>query len=956
MRKSLRYIFALMMTAFFSIAAIAQTATISGTVKHASNDETVSAVSVTIKGSTTGTFTDDKGFFRLTTNQKPPFTLVFSSIGFETKELNVTSVTEELSVTITPGAAMGEEIVVAASRLPERILESPVTVERVNASTIRNMPAPNFYEGMANLKGVDMTTSSLTFRTVSTRGFNGSGNLRFNQFIDGMDNQAPGLNFSVGNVIGMTELDVESVELLPGASSALYGSGGMNGTLLMNSKNPFRYQGLSFQIKQGAMHTDGSQRDISPYYDWAVRYGKAFNNKFAFKLSAQYIQARDWQAEDFRNLDRNNVFSAIKSGDRNSDPNYDGVNVYGDEVSFNMRTLSSIIVGTAQQQYVAQYMQATGNMPSATEIDAFLRSAGSGVSPFYLGLQNNLIPDQNVSRTGYNEPDMVDYGTYNVKLSGGLYYNITPNIEASLLAYWGTGTTVYTGADRYSLRNLKIGQYKAEVKGKNWFVRAYTTQENAGESYNTTALASYINEAWKPSLSTSSATALAGSWYPQYIGAYLQAVGSAAPNPHALARAFADQGRFMPGTDAFEGAYNRLRRVPISKQGALFVDKTDMWQYDAQLNLSEYVKFADVLVGGNYRQFILNSQGTLFNDDEGAIKIGEYGGFLQVQKKLLNDVLKLTGSVRYDKSKNFEGRFTPRFSAVVKVAEESHVRASFQTAYRFPSTQDQYIDLFTGSSTLIGGLAESIEKYNFASNPAYDAASVRRFRETLNPAVLVPYTFSPLKAETSNSYEIGYKGLYGKKFLIDMYAYYGIYKNFIGRVAVIQPQDNTPASIANLAIPARPFSNNFSYPQNSADDVKSIGYGISMEYRMGKGYAFNGNFASDELNDIPDGLVTFFNTPKYRFNLGFGNPDFSNGFGFNVNYRWQDNVYWEGTFGTGNIPSYGTMDAQLSYRIPKTKNLFKIGASNMLNKYYRSAFGNPEVGGLYYVSFGYNVF
>ena len=91
-----------------------------------------------------------------------------------------------------------------------------------------------------------MTTSSLTFKTPSTRGFNGSGNLRFNQLVDGMDNQAPGLNFSVGGVIGLTELDVESMELLPGASSALYGPGGMNGTLLINSKNPFRYQGLSF--------------------------------------------------------------------------------------------------------------------------------------------------------------------------------------------------------------------------------------------------------------------------------------------------------------------------------------------------------------------------------------------------------------------------------------------------------------------------------------------------------------------------------------------------------------------------------------------------------------------------------------------------------------------------------------------------------------------------------------
>ncbi len=197
---------------------------------------------------------------------------------------------------------------------------------------------------MANLKGVDLTTSSLTFRTISTRGFNGSGNLRFNQLVDGMDNQAPGLNFSVGNIIGLTELDVDNVELLQGASSALYGSGGMNGTLLMNSKSPFKYQGLSFQVKQGFMHFDDPARDnATPYYDWSLRYAKKIGEKFAFRVSGQFVKADDWQATDYRNLQRNNVFSSLKDGDRNTDPNYDGVNVFGDEASASMQAFAQVV-------------------------------------------------------------------------------------------------------------------------------------------------------------------------------------------------------------------------------------------------------------------------------------------------------------------------------------------------------------------------------------------------------------------------------------------------------------------------------------------------------------------------------------------------------------------------------------------------------------------------------------
>jgi outer membrane receptor protein involved in Fe transport len=207
---------------------------------------------------------------------------------------------------------------------------------------IRETPAASFYEGLANLKGVDMSTQSLTFRSVSTRGFNANGNLRMVQQIDGMDNQAPGLNFSVGNIVGISELDLESVELLPGAASALYGPNAVNGILLMTSKSPFRYQGLSASAKLGLMHVDGHYRPASPMYDVSVRYAKAFN-KFAFKANVSYLEAQDWQARDFRDQSLLNGFGP-ESGSRESNPGYNGVNVYGDEVNVNMYTS---LLGTA---------------------------------------------------------------------------------------------------------------------------------------------------------------------------------------------------------------------------------------------------------------------------------------------------------------------------------------------------------------------------------------------------------------------------------------------------------------------------------------------------------------------------------------------------------------------------------------------------------------------------------
>ncbi|MBC7587515.1 MAG: carboxypeptidase-like regulatory domain-containing protein, partial [Chitinophagaceae bacterium] len=531
----------------FALATFAQqSVTVSGNVKNSNSKEVVSAVSVTIKGSSYGTFTDDKGDFKITTTQKLPFTVVFSSVGYADKEVAVTSSNQVINVDFETKYSMGEEVVVAASRVAERIIESPVSIERMGQAAIKNAAVPNYYDAIANFKGVDLTTSSVNFRTISTRGFNGSGNLRLNQLVDGMDNQAPALNFAVGSIIGLTELDVDNVELLQGASSALYGSGGMNGTLLLTSKSPFKYQGLSFQIKQGVNHVDRAQRSLAPFYDWSMRWGKKISEKFAFKISGQFTQAEDWRANDNTNLLRNNVFSKTVPGDRVSDPNYDGVNVYGDEVSTSMQYIARLAVSQIPAAFLPTFTglaNSVTNQASYNNAVALLGGAGSPggqLFPFFLGINKGYFGGTSVSRTGYDEKDLANYNAYNVKLSGGLYYKITDKIEASILGYWGIGSTIYTGIDRYSLKNFKMGQYKAELKAKNWFLRGYTTRENSGDSYAATITAVQLDRMWKSD----------GAWFQQYIAAYSATKAAGAPdaNAHAGARAFADQGRYAPGS------------------------------------------------------------------------------------------------------------------------------------------------------------------------------------------------------------------------------------------------------------------------------------------------------------------------------------------------------------------------------------------------------------------------
>lgn len=963
MRRSLRLSILLITATIFSLVSYAQNVTIKGKVQNMMSKENVPAVSVTVKGSKQGSFTDDNGNFRIKVSSLPA-TLVISSVGFETKEVQVSSADETVQAYVVPASTLGQEIVVSATRSPERILESPVTVEKMSSTTIRNLPAPNYYEGISNMKGVDMHTASLTFRTVSTRGFVASGNTRFNQFIDGMDNQAPGLNFSVGNIIGLTELDVDNIELLSGASSALYGSGGMNGTLLINSKSPFKYKGLSFQAKQGIMHLQDPGQKPTPYYDWSMRYATTLKgDKFGFKISGQFVKATDWGANDLGDVRRTSIASKVVPGNRSTDPNYDGVNVYGDETTANMQSVaqSAVVVsintilanlppGFPAPPPVTSYAQAQAYLanPVFGPILGGVLSTNPQTAPFYLGLKNGVLPNQNVSRTGYNEKDLVDYNTLNFKATGGIFYKITPKVEASFNTYLGTGTTVYTGADRYSLKDLQMAQHKLEIRHPSWFLRGYTTQENAGNSYNATVLGRLINEDWKAST----------TWYPQYVAAYYNArmLGLSDYAAQQKAREFADVGRFMPGTNAFDTAAKSIRSKPIP-QGAMFLDRSDLWAAEGQVNISDLGGFSnmiDVIAGVQWKEYVLNSQGTLFADSTGKLKPVETGGYVQLKKALFNDMLTITAAGRYDKHTNFEGRFTPRVTAVVKVAKVHNFRVSYQTGYRFPTNQDQYINLNVGSGYLIGGLPSFQSYYNLGANPGFTAESVNTYRTTGDSTKLQVSQFTAMKPESVASYEVGYKTLLGKKLFIDAYYYYSQFENFLGREAVVQPIATTHKS--DLLNPNSSSSRNLSYAQNTDQKVKSQGWGVTMEWQMWRKFTLYGNVFSDELKDVPADFVSYFNAPKYRYNVGLRNENFYKNIGFNFVWKWQDTDYYEGTFVAGTLPAYGTVDGQISYRLPNIKSVVRVGGTNLGNHYYRSGYGSPYVGGLYYVSFGYNIF
>ena len=468
-------------------------------------------------GTAAGTATDFDGNFALLVDAEPPFNLEVSNIGYALQKVTVTANNQSLSVTLVEGSEL-DEVVISASRTPERIFESPVTIERFGLKEIKNTASVDFYDGLENLKGVDINTNSLTFKSINTRGFATFSNTRFMQLVDGMDNSAPALNFPLGNLLGMTDTDVQSIEILPGAASALYGANAFNGILFMRSKSPFDHQGISVSLKQG--QTSQTFVGDNPYTDVNFRVGHKFSDKLAVKVNGGYLNGTDWCA--------NNYDGKVGTGASRADINYDGVNVYGDEVSTNING-------------VAQALAGLGILPAGAE---------------------QLVPSVNVSRTGYNEIDLTDYTAESIKADWGVYYRpFEDDLEISYVGKYGTGSTIFQGVNRNAIDNFEMSQHKLEVRNNNFFVRGYMTTDDAGNSYDMTFTGININRAWKDDK----------TWFGQYVGAFVQSQLSAGLTPdqaHDFARQTADTGRFLPGTAEYENAFNTSIIDPDLKTGS----------------------------------------------------------------------------------------------------------------------------------------------------------------------------------------------------------------------------------------------------------------------------------------------------------------------------------------------------------------------------------------------------
>ncbi|MDX1686029.1 MAG: TonB-dependent receptor [Saprospiraceae bacterium] len=897
-----------------------------GDVVDANSKEPLIGASVLIKGSNEGNTTDVDGRFKIRTSEELPVTLVISYLGYETREHVVSSSDSRHIIELSEKAVNIDVVEVRAQRLSERARTSALTVESLDVLAIKETPAANFYDGLGSLKGVDLTTASLGFTVINTRGFNSTSPVRSLQVIDGVDNQSPGLNFSLGNFLGAPELDVLKVELVQGASSAFYGPNAFNGCIDMQTKDPFYTEGLSAMVKLG-------ERSL---VETAIRYADVFQNsegedKFAFKINLSYLSAMDWVADNMEPTIQSTVGKDNPGG-------YDAVNVYGDEN-----------VGLSVQR------DFTGDFE---RIDL----PGLGV----------------LHRTGYREQDLVDYDTRNFKGNIGLHYRLTDEVELIAGGNVGSGSTVYQGENRFRLENILFYQTKLELRKKGkFFLRGYLTKEDAGDSFDIYATGQFMVQEAKDQFRWTAD--YRSFWQSEAAPVIRELEGYPDVNSrpydydqqsevlemnaelirmfHERARQVADSSsgslsddRYLPGTPEFERVFDRITSNLFNDPdapGTRFYDKSALYHIHG-----EYIfkpKFGDIVVGGNFRQYNPDSRGTIFIDTFGREIINrEFGLYAGINVALVENRLKVNLTSRLDKNENFDFVVSPAASVIYTPNSDHLLRFSMSSALRNPTLADQYLNLNVGRAQLRGNIT-GFE--NLATLESFIDYLNTRDRDTITRIDV-----APIQPERVITLEMGYRGTITSQLYIDAGYYFNFYRKFIGyKLGVdleINPFTNFPTRTRIMRVSA-----------NSKELVTSQGFAIGLNYYFDNQIAFSGNYSWNVLNtESNDDIIPAFNTPEHKFNLGFNGRSMTlplvssspKNFGFNINYKWIEGFLFEGSpqF-TGEIDTYDLLDVQVNWKFRNLNTTLKIGASNVLNKLQYQTYGGPRIGRMAYISLLY---
>ena len=233
-----------------------------------------------------GTVSKAKGEYVITGVPAGTYTLTARYIGYEdfsTKVIVTDGETKADMLLIAADISL-EQLVVTASRKQEKALDAPAAISLVSAKTIEREVNLSPEQVLRNIAGVDVATVGVNRQQISVRGFNQPFFASAFAMVDFRQTALPNTGVNAFQVMPLSHLDLDHIEVVRGPSSALFGSGADVGVIHFITKDPFLTPGTAVSL------AGGNQSTLAVNF----RHAQNIDDKFAYKILATYNTAQDW--------------------------------------------------------------------------------------------------------------------------------------------------------------------------------------------------------------------------------------------------------------------------------------------------------------------------------------------------------------------------------------------------------------------------------------------------------------------------------------------------------------------------------------------------------------------------------------------------------------------------------------------------------------------------------------
>ena len=419
MRRKMLLLTGILWLSAFSLVNAQQTKTVTGVVNDQTN-ASLPGATIMVKGTTTGTTTDLDGKFTLQVPSTAT-TLVVSFIGMVSQEVAIT--TEPIKVTLNTEATNLDQVIVVGYGVKKKSLVtgSISSVKAKDLQATASSRADQAIQGKVSGVMVLPTSGSPGAGSqIRIRGTNSNSNSNPLYIVDGM---------KTGDINNIDPGDIESMEVLKdAASSAIYGTEGANGVILITTKSGKSGKGIvnyDFQIGTQSVRTKMKMMDATQYKQWMTESGQVTQDRFGANT--------DWLSETFQSAPMQKHHISFSGG--NDKTTY--------MLSGSYLTQDGIVGGDK-----ANYKRYTTRLNFKSDVKKWLEVGGNisyshsnqenvGQDDEYRSLVNSALlidPLTPVTYTGTpaHVQALINQGYVIVKNASGNYYGLTENVSGEM--------------------------------------------------------------------------------------------------------------------------------------------------------------------------------------------------------------------------------------------------------------------------------------------------------------------------------------------------------------------------------------------------------------------------------------------------------------------------------------------------------------------------------------------